>query len=67
MCICVCACDVLGAEVRSVVTKFPKIIVYNKAFIKVIEECFCVCFELFSLCLQCFDAVGWAAGRASGL
>ena len=22
----------------------------------------CVC-----VCLQCFDAVGWAAGRASGL
>jgi len=22
---------------------------------------------IFSLCLQCFDAVGWAAGRASGL
>jgi len=22
---------------------------------------------VFSLCLQCFDAVGWAAGRASGL
>jgi len=21
----------------------------------------------FSLCLQCFDTVGWAAGRASGL
>jgi len=21
----------------------------------------------FTLCLQCFDAVGWAAGRASGL
>ena len=21
----------------------------------------------FSYCLQCFDAVGWAAGRASGL
>ena len=21
----------------------------------------------FALCLQCFDAVGWAAGRASGL
>ena len=20
-----------------------------------------------ALCLQCFDAVGWAAGRASGL
>jgi len=20
-----------------------------------------------SVCLQCFDAVGWAAGRASGL
>ena len=24
-----------------------------------------VCFQCF--CLQCFDAVGWAAGRASGL
>jgi len=22
---------------------------------------------MFMLCLQCFDAVGWAAGRASGL
>jgi len=21
----------------------------------------------YGLCLQCFDAVGWAAGRASGL
>ena len=31
------------------------------------------CFKIFflchsrMLCLQCFDAVGWAAGRASGL
>jgi len=24
-------------------------------------------FEHAMLCLQCFDAVGWAAGRASGL
>jgi len=24
-------------------------------------------FVSFSLCLQCFDAVGWVAGRASGL
>jgi len=22
---------------------------------------------IFAVCLQCFDAVGWAAGRASGL
>jgi len=22
---------------------------------------------ILDLCLQCFDAVGWAAGRASGL
>jgi len=22
---------------------------------------------LFFICLQCFDAIGWAAGRASGL
>ena len=29
-----------------------------------------VCLYVFAslhLCLQCFDAVGWAAGRASGL
>jgi len=24
-------------------------------------------FPVFQLCLQCFDAVGWEAGRASGL
>ena len=30
----------------------------------------CVCVSAFVpsvLCLQCFDAVGWAAGQASGL
>ena len=32
----------------------------------------CACLNLLAvdvlnLCLQCFDAVGWAAGRASGL
>ena len=27
---------------------------------------FVFCFQVY-LCLQCFDAVGWAAGRASGL
>ena len=26
----------------------------------------CVCYSI-SFCLQCFDAVGWAGGRASGL
>jgi len=26
-----------------------------------------VCINLLDICLQCFDAVGWAAGRASGL
>jgi len=25
------------------------------------------CTHSSTLCLQCFDAVGWAAGRASGL
>jgi len=25
------------------------------------------CFLTYLLCLHCFDAVGWAAGRASGL
>ena len=29
----------------------------------IIGVCVCVCV----CCLQCFDAVGWAAGRASGL
>jgi len=32
--------------------------------------CVCICSACAScpiLCLQCFDAVGWAAGRASGL
>jgi len=28
---------------------------------------FSVCLVLLSLFLQCFDTVGWAAGRASGL
>ena len=28
---------------------------------------FNVFFTLCCICLQCFDAVGWAAGRASGL
>ena len=26
-----------------------------------------VLMAIFQQCLQCFDAVGWAAGRASGL
>ena len=26
-----------------------------------------IIFGLVDVCLQCFDAVGWAAGRASGL
>ena len=30
------------------------------------DKCNCVHFTV-KLCLQCFDAVGWAAGRASGL
>jgi len=28
---------------------------------------FVTCTIIYYLCLQCFDAVGWAAGRASGL
>jgi len=28
---------------------------------------FCEFFQYVAMCLQCFDAVGWAAGRASGL
>ena len=35
-----------------------------------LSECLKEFFQVwlyFFLCLQCFDAVGWAAGRASGL
>ena len=28
---------------------------------------FCYLGDMLSVCLQCFDTVGWAAGRASGL
>jgi len=28
---------------------------------------FCLYFLVLLFCLQCFDAVGWVAGRASGL
>ena len=32
------------------------------------NSCCCIYFYcLLSLCLQCFDAVGWASERASGL
>ena len=31
-----------------------------------LNSCVCVCVNIYC-CLQCFDAVGWAAGRASGL
>jgi len=27
----------------------------------------CIASTIYALFLQCFDAVGWAAGRASGL
>jgi len=29
--------------------------------------CIILMLSIFLFCLQCFDAVGWAAGRASGL
>jgi len=31
------------------------------------RACMCVINTVECYCLQCFDAVGWAAGRASGL
>ena len=31
------------------------------------RTCVCVCVHISLHCLQCFDAVGWVAGRASGL
>ena len=38
----------------------------GKSAIKRVCVCVCVCGG-GEHCLQCFDAVGWAAGRASGL
>jgi len=32
-----------------------------------LNGCVCVCVTVNKSCLQCFDAVGWAAGRASKL
>ena len=38
------------------------------AFVVVFYTCFCIFHKIcYCLTLQCFDAVGWAAGRASGL
>ena len=38
------------------------------AFIFFVVKCSCALIAFSALnCLQCFDAVGWAAGRASGL
>ena len=38
----------------------------GKRAVKRVCACACAC-VLVTLCLQCFDAVGWMAGRASGL
>ena len=44
------------------------IIIPAKARDYVLPALVCLSVCLFvCLCLQCFDAVGWAAGRASGL
>jgi len=32
-----------------------------------VSDSFINYFEIFFFCFQCFDAVGWVAGRASGL
>jgi len=55
--ICLRSCDMLMFNVFIVS-------LYNREFIGSDEFCFV---SLFHSCLQCFDAVGWAAGRASGL
>jgi len=32
-----------------------------------LNGCVCVCVLSLSCCIQCFDTVGWASGRPSGL
>ena len=50
--------EICTADVESIVISKVKMIQGS------VELC-SVCVDL--ICLQCFDAVGWAAGRASGL
>jgi len=49
--VCLCVC----------VSVCLSAIVSSEPCVSDLRQIFCAC------CLQCFDAVGWAAGRASGL
>ena len=50
--------DVMGHSLQEVV---------HVLHMKAIDFYILVFFSISESCLQCFDAVGWAAGRASGL
>ena len=45
--------------------KFGDTSVFSRLLIIIVVVVIVLCLQC--LCLQCFDAVGWAAGRASGL
>ena len=40
---------------------------FRNAIYFFVNDFFVLLFSFSFFCLQCFDAVGWAAGRASGL
>jgi len=39
----------------------------HSVYLFTLAHCIASQLYLYYFCLQCFDAVGWAAGRASGL
>ena len=60
MLICSCLCLFLAELCRSAVAvRKPTLLMNGRSR--------CDLVQTVTLCLQCFDAVGWAAGRASGL
>ena len=64
----------LAIDVVEVITLPSIVSIGERSIVMTARACVCLpvrpIFDLFSVnvsCLQCFDAVGWAAGRASGL
>ena len=56
--------DVDGVTCKSLVDSGAQITLISHSLFDKIKPDIC---GYVNLCLQCFDAVGWAAGRASGL
>jgi len=65
-CVCVCVCMYVIAF--SALTLLVGRQEGHPACKKLSSVCVCVCVCMYvCVCLQCFDAVGWVSGSASGL